>query len=50
LAKIQASGIFAALYCTDSLPQVTRLAKATGGKFLRVLPVAGVIADFFRAS
>lgn len=47
LKRIEASGYFSALYCTDSLPQTVQLAAASP-KFFKVLPVAGVITDFFR--
>ncbi len=47
LAEIEACGHFSALYCTDSLPQAMELAQRHQ-KFFKVLPVSGVITDFFR--
>jgi ribose-phosphate pyrophosphokinase len=49
LAKIAAAQVFDAVYCTDSLPQSVKLAAAHPG-FLRVLPLAPLIAAHFKAS
>lgn len=46
LGKIEACGYFSALYCTDSLPNVIALARERPG-FFKVLPVTGVLTDFF---
>jgi len=46
LAKIQASGLFDRVVCTDSHPEALRLR----GDFLQVEPVARLFADFLRSS
>lgn len=46
LKKIQASGLFAELHATDSLPRANELAKSAGG-FLTIHPLTPLIAKHF---
>lgn len=45
LDRIHSSGLFEALYCTDSVPQANELAKRHAG-FLKVEPVADIYIDY----
>jgi len=48
LQQIMATGLFEALYCTDSHPRAVALAAQFPG-FLRLQPLTSILADFFTA-